>query len=122
MGEAKIAKQQLLDSYRRKHLDYQEEVTVQCRKQDAKLVKQVLGDALGKAKAKAEKETGQAFNMRAVFDKETVKCSGGVVVKARRGRVVCDNTLDARLRIILHKELPFIRENLFDQDSLSLKQ
>lgn len=163
--EAKIAKQQLLDSYRRKHLDYQEEkiqelgqlakerfagivadklsytqfltdslvqcffkiwdeeeVTVQCRKQDAKLVKQVLGDALGKAKAKAEKETGQAFNMRAVFDKEPVKCSGGVVVKARRGRVVCDNTLDARLRIILHKELPFIRENLFDQDSLSLKQ
>lgn len=163
--EAKIAKQQLLDSYRMKHLKYQdekiqelgqlarkrfsgivadthsysefltnslvqcffkiwdeEEVTVQCRKEDAKLVKKVLGAALAQAKEKAEAETQTEFKMRAVFDKEPVKCSGGVVVKARRGRVVCDNTLDARLNIILHKELPFIRESLFDQESLTLKQ
>lgn len=162
--EAKIAKQQLLDSFRMKHLQIQDEkiqelgslakerfagivndthsyreflvnsliqcffkiwdeaeVTVQCRREDANLVKSVIDEAVAAAKEQAESETGQAFNLTAVFDPNPCRCSGGVVVKARRGRIVCDNTLDARLKLILKKELPFIREHLFDQESLSLK-
>jgi len=161
--DAIIQKQQVLDSYRMKHLRMQDEkiqelgnmakerfsgivaghsyrefivksliqgffkiwdeaeVSVQSRAEDARLVRSVLGEALAQAKEQAESETGQPFDMRVVFDDRPVKCSGGVVLKARKGRIICDNTLDARLKIVLRRELPYIRENLFDQESLTLK-
>jgi len=161
--DAIIQKQQLLDSYRMKHLQMQDEkiqelgnmaqdrfagivaghsyrefivrsliqglfkiwdeaeVSVQCRAEDARLVRGALGEALAQAKEQAEAETGLPFDMKVVFNDEPVKCSGGVVLKARKGRIVCDNTLDARLKIVLQKELPLIRNTLFNQASLSLK-
>jgi len=96
------------------------EVSIQCRAEDARLVRGVMGEALAQAKEQAEAETGQAFNMQVVFNDEPVKCSGGVVLKARKGRIICDNTLDARLKIVLQKELPYIRNTIFDQESLTL--
>jgi len=162
--EAKIQKQQLLDSFRMKHLQIQDEkiqelsqmakerfagivadtntysdflhssliqcffkiwdekqVTVQCRREDADLVQRILPGALQAAKEQAMEETGEDLEMTAQFDPKPARCSGGVLVKARRGRVVCDNTLDARLKIILKTELPYVRESLFDQETLSLK-
>ncbi|PKU86682.1 V-type proton ATPase subunit E [Dendrobium catenatum] len=42
-------------------------------------------------------------------------CSGGVVLASRDGKIVCENTLDARLEVVFRKKLPEIRRLLFSQ-------
>ncbi|XP_019160629.1 PREDICTED: V-type proton ATPase subunit E-like [Ipomoea nil] len=42
-------------------------------------------------------------------------CSGGVVLASRDGKIVCENTLDARLEVLFRKKLPEIRKLLFGQ-------
>ncbi|KAK4363828.1 hypothetical protein RND71_019069 [Anisodus tanguticus] len=42
-------------------------------------------------------------------------CSGGVVLASRDGKIVCENTLDARLEVVFRKKLPEIRKCLFGQ-------
>ena len=44
-------------------------------------------------------------------------CSGGVQVTNSTGLIVCDNTLDARLRIAYERGMPAIREKMFSGDS-----
>lgn len=44
-------------------------------------------------------------------------CSlGGVVVTSTDGRIVVNNTLDTRLRIVEEQQLPAIREMLFGNE------
>ncbi|KAK6773307.1 hypothetical protein RDI58_028545 [Solanum bulbocastanum] len=40
-------------------------------------------------------------------------CSGGVVLASRDGKIVCENTLDARLEVVFRKKQPEIRKCLF---------
>ncbi|XP_073139314.1 V-type proton ATPase subunit E-like isoform X2 [Henckelia pumila] len=40
-------------------------------------------------------------------------CSGGVVLASRDGKIVFENTLDARLDVVFRKKLPEIRKSLF---------
>ncbi len=40
--------------------------------------------------------------------------AGGVKLTADRGRIICDNTLDARLDIAFDELIPRIRKGLFD--------
>ncbi|KAL8479955.1 hypothetical protein ACS0TY_026774 [Phlomoides rotata] len=42
-------------------------------------------------------------------------CSGGVVLASRDGKIVFENTLDARLDVVFRKKLPEIRKSLFVQ-------
>ncbi|CAK9173848.1 unnamed protein product [Ilex paraguariensis] len=42
-------------------------------------------------------------------------CSGGVVLASLDGKIVCENTLDARLDVVFRKKLPEIRKWLFVQ-------
>lgn len=39
--------------------------------------------------------------------------AGGIVLSADRGRIVCDNTLDARIDLVYKEQLPEIRATLF---------
>lgn len=94
------------------------QVTVSCRKEDANLVQGLMQDALKDVVSRAKKECNEDLSMKASFDKTPIKCMGGVKVTARGGRVVCDNTLDARLTIVLQNELPYIKENLFNSGRL----
>ena len=43
------------------------------------------------------------------------RSSGGVILKACEGRIVCDNTLDARVKLVYHERLPVIRSMLFGE-------
>lgn len=44
-------------------------------------------------------------------------CSmGGVVVTSLDGRIVVNNTLDARMKIVEGEQLPAIRASLFDNE------
>lgn len=40
-------------------------------------------------------------------------CMGGVVLHARKGRIVCSNTLDDRLQLVYQEAIPEIRRTLF---------
>jgi len=97
----------------------EDEVQVSCRKADAGLVKGLVSEALSEVKTRAKKETNTELKMKAIFDTTPRKCSGGVVVSARGGKVVCDNTLDARLNIVMRTELPMIRARLFGKGRLT---
>jgi len=37
--------------------------------------------------------------------------SGGVVLASRDGKIVCENTLDARLDVVFRKKLPEVKKN-----------
>uniref|UniRef100_A0A7N0RBG7 Uncharacterized protein n=1 Tax=Kalanchoe fedtschenkoi TaxID=63787 RepID=A0A7N0RBG7_KALFE len=39
-------------------------------------------------------------------------CCGGIVMASRDGKIVCENTLDARLDVMFRKKLPQIRKQL----------
>lgn len=44
----------------------------------------------------------------------TSQCSsGGVVLASRDGKIVCENTLDARLQVVFRKKLPEVSNTLF---------
>lgn len=40
-------------------------------------------------------------------------CSGGVVIASKDGKIVCNNTLDARLEICFNQNQPAIRKAMF---------
>ena len=42
-------------------------------------------------------------------------CCGGVLVSARKGKIMCSNTLDTRLEIAYENLLPQVRSMLFDE-------
>lgn len=97
----------------------EDKVVVSCRKEDQATVKGLMKDALSEVKDRAMKETGQSLSMKAEFNDKPVDCTGGVIVTARGGRIICDNTLDARMKICVRLNQPMIREKLFHAVQLS---
>lgn len=98
----------------------EDEVTVNVRKCDEALVQSVLHSAAAAYTSK----TGRAVKVsidttvylpgpRAEAGEGKEFCSGGVVLSAMNGRIVCDNTLDRRLELAYEGLLPQIRGTLF---------
>ncbi|KAI4326861.1 hypothetical protein L6164_019386 [Bauhinia variegata] len=98
-------------------------VLLRCREDDLHLVESVLDSA---AKEYADKENVHPPEI--IVDKQVylppapshhnahaLFCSGGVVLASRDGRIVFENTLDARLDVVFRKKLPEIRRQLFGQ-------
>jgi V-type H+-transporting ATPase subunit E len=90
------------------------------RKQDVQLVKDVVKDATEEYKRKAEKECDVTLDTtqylppgpeHATNDSEI--CSGGIVLSSNEGRIICSNTLDARLSMSYEQNLPKLRTVLF---------
>ena len=40
-------------------------------------------------------------------------CMGGIMMHARKGRIVCSNTIDERLQLVYQEAIPDIRRMLF---------
>ena len=106
------------------------EVNIRCRKSDAAIVERVLEEAAGeyqkllKAEVKAYKNKDVPINLildhkrylpefNEASDLPTESCMGGILMHARRGRIVCSNTLDERLQLVYGEAIPEIREKLF---------
>ncbi|CAK9317738.1 unnamed protein product, partial [Citrullus colocynthis] len=97
-------------------------VLLRCRKSDVHLVESVLGSA-----AVEYAEKAQVHEPEIIVDNVHLPpgpshhhhhgpfCSGGVVLASRDGKIVCENTLDARLDVVFRKKLPEIRKSLFSQ-------
>ncbi|KAG8476511.1 hypothetical protein CXB51_033472 [Gossypium anomalum] len=97
-------------------------VLLRCRKDDVPLVESVLDSAKEEYASKVNVHPPEIFidnvhlppapshhNAHGPF------CSGGVVIASRDGKIVCENTLDARLDVAFNKKLPEIRKWLFGQ-------
>jgi V-type H+-transporting ATPase subunit E len=101
--------------------------TVRCRAQDLELVKGVMEPARqayaqavgeGKEAPKLVLDTANPLPPAAApgledDSPEGTTCAGGVAVSSTGGKVVCSNTLDARVRIAYDALLPTIRASLF---------
>ncbi|KAL3498952.1 hypothetical protein ACH5RR_041684 [Cinchona calisaya] len=97
-------------------------VLLRCRKYDLHLVESILQTAKEEYAEKANVHAPEIIvdsihlppapshhNAHGPF------CSGGVVLASRDGKIVCENTLDARLDVVFRKKLPEIRKRLFGQ-------
>ncbi|ONK79128.1 uncharacterized protein A4U43_C01F3220 [Asparagus officinalis] len=99
------------------------EVLLRCRENDLKLVNSVLHSAKHEYAEKANVYPPEIVVDNYVFLPAAPNhqhshgpfCSGGIVMASRDGKIVCENTLDARLDVVFRKKLPEIRKVLFGQ-------
>ncbi|XP_073310239.1 V-type proton ATPase subunit E-like [Primulina huaijiensis] len=100
-------------------------VLLRCRKDDAKLVNSVLKTAkeeyAEKAKVHPPEIVVDNVNLPPAPSDDNAHgpfCSGGVVLASRDGKIVFENTLDARLEVVFRKKLPEIRKSLFGHTAM----
>ncbi|XP_057450032.1 V-type proton ATPase subunit E-like [Lotus japonicus] len=98
-------------------------VLLRCRKDDLQLVEAVLDSAAEEYAGKANVNQPEIIvdhniylpSAPSHYESHEPYCSGGVVLASRDGKIVCENTLDARLDVVFRKKLPEIRKQLFGQ-------
>ncbi|KAG4171772.1 hypothetical protein ERO13_A12G231200v2 [Gossypium hirsutum] len=100
-------------------------VLLRCRKDDVPLVESVLDSAKEEYASKVNVHPPEIFidnvhlpSAPSHHNAHGPFCSGGVVIASRDGKIVCENTLDARLDVAFNKKLPevrLIRKWLFGQ-------
>ncbi|PIM99100.1 Vacuolar H+-ATPase V1 sector, subunit E [Handroanthus impetiginosus] len=97
-------------------------VLLRCRKEDVQLVQSVLQSATQEYAEKAKVHPPEIIvdnvNLPPAPSSQNAhgpSCSGGVVLASRDGKIVFENTLDARLDVAFRKKLPEIRKSLFGQ-------
>ncbi|KAL8111444.1 V-type proton ATPase subunit E-like [Apium graveolens] len=97
-------------------------VLLRCRKEDIGVVEDILSSAVEEYARKAN-----VYEPEIIIDRVHLppapsshhahgpSCSGGIVMASRDGKIVIENTLDARLDVVFRKKLPEIRKCLFGQ-------
>ncbi|CAN1778461.1 V-type proton ATPase subunit E [Linum perenne] len=98
-------------------------VLLRCRKEDAHLVESVVDAAAEEYSEKAKVHAPEIILDHHIHlppapsksDPHALSCSGGVVLASRDGKIVFENTLDARLDVVFRNKLPEIRKLLFSQ-------
>lgn len=100
-------------------------VLLRCRKEDKHYVEKVLESAKNEYAEKAKVAPPEIFVDENVYlpagpehhhhHSHGLFCSGGVVLASKDGKIVFENSLDARLEVIFRKKLPEIRKLLFSQ-------
>jgi len=99
-------------------------VQVICRKEDKSLVDQVVSGAAAEYRKKVNKECEVVVD-HSVFlppgpgsnQNQAEICSGGVILSSNEGRIICSNTLDARLSMAFEQNLPAIRTLLYGKST-----
>ncbi|SAL97606.1 hypothetical protein [Absidia glauca] len=85
------------------------DIAIRCREQDVDQVR----DAIAYAKEEFENTLKCAMNLTISDDYLPSSSSGGVVLTGLKGKIVVDNTLEARLEIVKEDMLPQLRVILF---------
>jgi V-type H+-transporting ATPase subunit E len=90
------------------------EVSVMCRAVDVKLIEKHLSDS-GEVIKKFEERTNNTKKVSVkIADKKLPdSCAGGIVLSGHEGKIICNNTLEARLDLAAETLLPAIRQMLF---------
>jgi len=100
------------------------DVQVRCRRSDQGLVKDVLNDANTDYHKKSGRTCKLSLDSQHFLPPgpEEAKsgeaiCSGGIVLSIADGRIVCSNTLDARLALAFEQQLSDVRTTLFGRSA-----
>ncbi|GAB2229503.1 hypothetical protein Droror1_Dr00013748 [Drosera rotundifolia] len=94
-------------------------ILLRCREVDLMLIESVLEDSKQEYAQKA-KVAAPKIIVDGVYlppppsgsESHGPSCSGGVVLASQDGKIVCENTLDARLDVAFRQKLPEIRKRL----------
>ncbi|ONK67971.1 uncharacterized protein A4U43_C05F5780 [Asparagus officinalis] len=94
---------------------------LRCREMDSELVNSILDAAKQEYAEKAKVHPPKVTVDERVYlppppagrEAHGLSCSGGVVLASQDGKIVCENTLDARLELVFRQKLPEIRKRLF---------
>ncbi|KAG6974132.1 hypothetical protein JG688_00003223 [Phytophthora aleatoria] len=98
---------------------FETEVVVAVRAKDVRLAEMVLKEATDKYVATMKKEANlDVSKVKVTLNKVadgmlSEAKAGGVVLYAKQGKIVCDNTLDTRLDTIYYDLKPTVRKMLF---------
>jgi len=97
------------------------DVTIYCRKDDIAVVEQVLEKAVAEYVEIMKRESGVTLSPNVTISKDSAKhlpesTNGGVMLVALNGKIVCDNTMSARLKLVYEDLLPAIRYILFPEE------
>ncbi|KAA8517620.1 hypothetical protein F0562_015094 [Nyssa sinensis] len=100
-------------------------VLLRCREVDVGLVESVLEDAKREYAEKAKVHAPKVTIDKHVYlppppsgaESHGRSCSGGVVLASQDGKIVFENSLDARLDVVFRQKLPEIRKRLFAKAS-----
>ncbi|KAL8103130.1 V-type proton ATPase subunit E-like [Apium graveolens] len=94
-------------------------VLLRCRKDDIKMLESVLDSAKEEYAKKAKVHQPEIIvddvHLPPSPSTHGPSCSGGIVMASRDGKIVIENTLDARLDVLFRSKLPEIRKHLFGQ-------
>jgi len=93
----------------------EKEVMVRCRPEDKSVVEGALKDASAKYTDFIKKSCGANTPLTLTMDPKTLPPSaiGGVVLACHGGKITLDNTLNARLGLVMENDKPEIRRQLF---------
>jgi V-type H+-transporting ATPase subunit E len=98
----------------------EEECTIYCRGEDVKTVEKILPDAMEEYVAIMERESGVKLSPKVKLNENRDRdlpdsTYGGVKLTAAAGKIVCDNTMSARLTLVYDELLPSIRAIIFPE-------
>lgn len=96
-------------------------VMVYCRPDDKAVVAKVLPDAIAEYVEIIERESGIKLSPDVSISTDSSKelpdsTYGGIVLTACAGKIVCDNTMAARLDLVYTDLLPAVRAILYPED------
>ena len=99
----------------------EDEITIFCRGQDVATVQKVLPAAIKEYVEIIQKETTVKLEPKVTLNSDRSKdlansSFGGVLLTALGGKIVCDNTMSARLELVYEELLPSIRAILFPEE------
>jgi len=97
----------------------EDKVTVRCRTADVGLVQSCLAGASQKYAATIREASGATKTLKLTVDQSNPLSAGligGVVLCINDGDISVDNTIDARLSLVLEQDKPAIRRQLFSKD------
>ncbi|CAI0441566.1 unnamed protein product [Linum tenue] len=91
-------------------------VLLRCREADVNLVESVLDSAKEEYAEKAQVHAPEILLDQQIYlppapshhNVHALSCSGGVVLASRDGKIVFENTLDARLDVVFRQKLPVV--------------
>ena len=104
------------------------EVHIRCRESDYGLIMEIQAQACDEYKQLMKKEVklfrDKEVPLKLIVDNNKFlpeyeetdgaeSCMGGVLLHARKGRIVCTNTIDERLQLVYQEAIPDIRRILF---------
>ena len=97
----------------------EENVEIRCLKSDENIVSEVIAECEDDFNQICEVKTKLTINKQNSLTEQDI---GGVILTSLNGRIVCDNTLRARLTYCLELLLPDIRKMLFAESDQYLSQ